>query len=209
MPVTTEELLELDPRECGVEEFCDRLFDYLGHAGQTMYDETVTQLEHGLQCAALAEQDGHGQALQVAALLHDIGHLVLDEHDERDDFLETDQRHEVVGARLVTAWFGAEVGGPVALHVPAKRYLVAIDPSYANGMSQASVRSLEVQGGPMTDDEISAFEQRPHYAGAVQLRRWDDRGKVADAGVPGLEHWRPAVIDSLQTHHQTPSDSDS
>jgi phosphonate degradation associated HDIG domain protein len=199
MPVTTAEVLDLDPQQLGPDAFCDALFDYLADAGQTMYDETVTQLEHGLQCAALAEREGQGRALQVAALLHDIGHLVLDEHDERDDFLEVDQRHEVVGARLVTAWFGAEVGGPVALHVPAKRYLVATDPAYAAGLSQASIRSLEVQGGPMTADEIRAFEQLPHQAEAVQLRRWDDRGKVRGADVPPLEHWRPALLFLLST----------
>lgn len=197
MPVTTEQLLALDPRECGADPFCDQLFEYLEEAGQTMYDETVTQLEHGLQCAALAHREGYGPELQVAALLHDIGHLVLDEHDDRDDFLETDQRHEVIGAHLVTRWFGAQVGGPIALHVPAKRYLVATDSSYADGLSDASVRSLRVQGGPMTVAEIAAFERRPHHVEAVQLRRWDDLAKVAGAEVPSLEHWRSAVLELL------------
>ena len=198
MPVTTEQLFALDPQECGVESFCDRLFAYLAEAGQTMYDETVTQLEHGLQCATLAHGEGHGPELQVAALLHDIGHLVLDEHEECDDFLETDQHHEVIGARLVTKWFGARVGGPIALHVPAKRYLVATDSSYADGLSDASVRSLQVQGGPMTAEEIVAFEKRPHHTEAVQLRRWDDRAKVAGAEVPPLAHWRSAVLELLR-----------
>ncbi|WP_083883823.1 HD domain-containing protein [Nocardia higoensis] len=187
----------LDAATLGPDAFCDALFAYLETTGQTMYDETVTQLEHGLQCAALAEAEGHGPKLQIAALLHDIGHLMLDEHDDRDDFLETDLRHEIIGARLVTRWFGPEVGGPIALHVPAKRYLVATDPEYANGLSASSVRSLAVQGGPMNAAELEAFRQTPYYAEAVLVRRWDDLAKVADLTTPPLEHWRGAITHLL------------
>lgn len=197
MPTTTEDLLALDPATVSPDEFCDRLFGYLRENGQSMYDEAVTQLAHGLQCAALAEEAGYAAEAQVAALLHDLGHLVLDEHDERDDFLAEDQQHEIVGARLVTRWFGAEVGAPVALHVAAKRYLVAVDPGYFAGLSQASIRSLEVQGGPMSEDEVERFARRPHADLAVELRRWDDLGKVPGAAVPDLEHWRPAVVSCL------------
>lgn len=201
MSITTDELLALDPTTMGAEDFCDALFGYLADAGQTMYDETVTQLEHGLQCAALAEQAGFDSRLQVAALLHDLGHLLLDEHDGHDDFLDEDLRHEIIGAHTVTRWFGQPVGGPVALHVPAKRYLVTVDPTYAAGLSESSVRSLEVQGGAMTEREVTDFEAQAHHRDAVKLRRWDDQGKVGGAVVPGLEHWRTAVVDCLVAAH--------
>lgn len=191
MNVSTHDLVGLDPDTVSPDEFCDRLFGYLEEAGQGTYDEAVTQLEHGLQCAALAEEAGHGPAAQVAALLHDLGHLVLGEPETED--AEADERHEIVGARLVTRWFGSEVGAPVALHVAAKRYLVAVEPDYLAGLSPASVRSLELQGGPMAAEEAERFADRPHSELAVELRRWDDLGKVPGADVGDLERWRHAV----------------
>jgi phosphonate degradation associated HDIG domain protein len=174
------------------EAFCETLFDFLTHAGQTRYDETVTQLEHALQTAALAKP--HGNIAVVAALLHDICHLLLDEHDTQTDFLNQDLRHEIVGARFLNRWFGPDVATPVALHVKVKRYLVAADAEYAAALSDASTRSLGIQGGPMNATEVERFRTLPHAELAILLRRWDDRAKQADALVPGLSHWREAVI---------------
>ena len=199
MTTTANDIQHLDPAKVGIQRFCDSLLEFLDTAGHSQYDESVTQLEHGLQCAALADTAGFRPAAQIAALLHDVGHLLLDEHAGHDDFLDADLRHEIVGARLLTRWFGAEVGEPVALHVPAKRYLVAIDPTYTSLLSQSSIRSLEVQGGPMNAKEIVAFEKRPHHKLAVQLRRWDDHGKVAGASTPALEHWRTTIVTLLQS----------
>lgn len=202
MTVTTAELTAAGPAQLGAEKFCDLLFDYLETTGQTMYDKTVTQLGHGLQCAFLAESEDQPAELQVAALLHDIGHLMLDEHDQNSDFLDTDLRHEIVGAHVLGRWFGQSVAGPVALHVPAKRYLVATDPTYRDGLSESSIRSLAVQGGPMTAEEAAAFEKLPHAAEAVAVRRWDDLGKAPNLAVPPLEHWRSAVVTLLEGQQQ-------
>lgn len=204
---TTHDILALDPAQVTPDEFCDELFAYLETSGQSMYDETVTQLEHGLQCAYLAESAGYTMAIQVAALLHDIGHLLLDEHSQRADFLDGDMRHEVVGARILTRWFGPEVGSVVALHVPAKRYLVAIDDTYRTRLSESSMRSLAVQGGAMTDDEATAFAALAHSELAVELRRWDDLGKVRGGRTPGLEHWRSAVVATLLKSSADETDS--
>lgn len=202
---TTQQILDLDPLQTTTDEFCDRVFAYLRAAGQTMYDESVTQIEHALQCAYLAEAAGYGAAVQVAALLHDIGHLLLDEHDQQDDFLADDRRHEIIGARLLTKWFGADLASVVALHVPAKRYLVTTDDTYRARLSDASIRSLAVQGGPMTDDEASAFAALPHSRLAVELRRWDDLGKVRGGTVPELEHWRAAMVATLDRSATIPT----
>ncbi|KPM50894.1 hypothetical protein ACG83_38325 [Frankia sp. R43] len=169
------------------------MFAYLTAVGQSQYDETVTQLEHARQTAALAEADGYDQPAQVAALLHDIGHLLLDEHDAHRDFLVEDLHHEIVGARYLTRWFGPDLGAPAALHVKAKRYLVATDPAYANSLSEASTRSLRVQGGPMTGKEVDDFLRLQHADLALALRRWDDNAKRVNVAVPELGHWRPAV----------------
>ena len=178
----------LDP-----DDLCDELFELLEHEGATRYDEEVSQLDHALQSAALAEAHGAVESLQIAALLHDIGHLLLGEHDGRSSFLDEDLRHEAVGARLLAQWFGATVSGPVALHVKAKRYLVSTDPAYGETLSLASTRSLELQGGVMDATEIEAFRARPYADAAIALRQWDDSAKVAGAEVPDLAHWSGVV----------------
>lgn len=191
--MSSTDVTTLDPGQLGADAFCDALFAYLTEAGASRYDEVVTQLEHALQSAWLAEQEGFDEAAQVAALLHDLGHLILDEFNSNGEFLHTDLRHEVVGARVVTGWFGQAVGAPVAMHVAAKRYLVAVEPAYADGLSPASTRSLALQGGPMSAAEVTRFESAPHHRVAVALRRWDDAAKVPGLPTPDLEHWRPAI----------------
>lgn len=165
--------------------------------GGSQYDEVVTQTAHGLQCGALAMAAGADDATVVAAFLHDIGHLLLNEHDNRDDFLETDLHHEQVGARFLANWFGEDVLAPIRLHVPAKRYLCGVEPSYHDGLSDASVRSLVVQGGPMTDTEIAQFDALDYSEHAVALRRWDDGAKVANAPTPDLEVFEQLVAGAV------------
>lgn len=165
------------------------LFGLWSEPGNERYDEVVSQSEHALQCAALAEADGAGPELQVAALLHDVAHL----WENEDEFRDTDLAHEVVGARWLIEWFGNAVAAPVALHVAAKRYLVAVEPAYADTLSPASVHSLKLQGGPMNADEVARFEANNHHAEAVRLRRWDDRAKDPSVKTPGSEQYREAI----------------
>jgi phosphonate degradation associated HDIG domain protein len=171
----------------------DSLFTLYAERGTTYYDETVTQTEHALQSAALAEHEGAHTELVVAALLHDIGHLLIDEHAGHAGFLADDQLHERIGAAVLGRWLPPAVTGPIALHVPAKRYLVTTDPDYAASLSAASTRSLAVQGGPMDHPEATTFSQRRYAHEACQLRRWDDRAKTAGLKSPPFEHYRPVV----------------
>ncbi len=160
----------------------DEIFSlYASPAALRMYDEAVTELEHALQAATLAHADGAPSHLIAAALLHDVGHLVGDDNVTLDDQLTEDFHHERIGARYLTRWFGADVTAPVALHVAAKRYLCAVEDDYLAGLSPSSTRSLELQGGPMSDEEIETFERLPHHVEATLVRRWDDAAKV-----PGL-----------------------
>ena len=133
----------------------------------------------------------------VAALLHDVGHLVEDVPDDIADW-KVDARHEEVGARWLATRFAPEVHQPVRLHVPAKRYLCAIDPGYLAQLSPASVRTLELQGGPMSASEVAAFRQEPFCSAAVRVRRWDDQGKQPGLTTPGLAHYR-SLIEALAT----------
>jgi [1-hydroxy-2-(trimethylamino)ethyl]phosphonate dioxygenase len=156
------------------------------------FGEAVTETEHALQSAHLAEVAGADPELVAAALLHDIGHLF---HDLGEDAADrgTDARHEDGGAAWLGRHFGPAVADPVRLHVAAKRYLCAVELAYLAGLSPASRRSLVLQGGPFSTDEQAAFRREPHWERAVALRRWDDAAKVPGLAVPGLEHYRPLL----------------
>ncbi|HKI32926.1 MAG TPA: HD domain-containing protein [Gemmataceae bacterium] len=153
------------------------------------FGESVSQAAHALQSAHLAEQAGADDALVVAALLHDVGHLL---HGLSEDVAERgiDGRHEQGGADWLARHFGPAVSEPVRLHVAAKRYLCAVEPLYFAGLSPASRRSLDLQGGPFDADGVRAFEAGQHFRDAVRLRRWDDEAKVPGLAVPGLDHYR-------------------
>jgi predicted HD phosphohydrolase len=156
------------------------------------YDgEPVDQLEHALQCAALGrvhapDDDG----FIAAALLHDIARAPAVAGIPYDGPRE---HHGEAAARWLTPRVGGRVAWLAEQHVPAKRYLVATDPAYANGLTEVSARTLIAQGGPMSDDEVAAFERQPDWELAVQLRRIDDRGKVPGADVPGITEYRPLL----------------
>ena len=173
----------------------DRLFAERG--GGEYHGEAVTQLEHALQSAHMAEADARPAEWIAAALLHDVGHLL---HGHGEDYLEhgINDRHEDLGARFLARAFGPDVTEPIRLHVPAKRYLCAARPGYFATLSPASVRSLELQGGPMSADEARAFEAHPHFAAAAAVREYDDRAKVVGLAAPPFAHFRKYLEASLR-----------
>jgi gamma-butyrobetaine dioxygenase len=171
----------------------DQIFSTFRERGAGAYlGEPVSIAEHSLQSAYLAEQDGAHSTLVAAALLHDYGHLI---HDLPEDSAEhgVDTAHEDVAHAFLGRHFGPEVVEPIRLHVAAKRYLCAVDPSYVAELSPASIVSLELQGGPYDAREVAEFEKSAHAEDAVRLRRYDDAAKVAGAPTPELEHFRPAL----------------
>jgi gamma-butyrobetaine dioxygenase len=150
--------------------------------------ERVSQLEHALQCALFARESGAAPALLAATLLHDVGHVLTGGEREMAE-AGIDARHEDSGAAHLAQWFGPEVTEPVRLHVAAKRYLCAVDPGYFARLSPASVRSLELQGGPMGQDQAARFAALPFAQDAVRLRHWDEQGKVVGLKTPDLAHF--------------------
>jgi phosphonate degradation associated HDIG domain protein len=157
----------------------------------------VNQLQHALQAAALAEQNGEPASMIVAALVHDIGHMV---HDLGEDPAKdgVDDLHEQRGAEFLALHFGPEVVEPVRLHVPAKRYLCAVDPAYFSKLSDDSVRSLALQGGPMNSSEVSDFERLPFANEAIRLRRLDEAAKDPKAETAPVTHFMRYVDEVLR-----------
>jgi phosphonate degradation associated HDIG domain protein len=157
--------------------------------GGSMYGgEGVTQLEHALQAAALAEASGADAATISAALLHDVGHVLHNLPDDAPD-KGIDDVHEELGYRWLSKHFGPAVSEPVRMHVDAKRYLCAAEPGYQELLSPPSVQSLMLQGGPFTPEEAREFERHPQFEQAIVVRRWDDEAKVPELVTPDLQHF--------------------
>jgi len=171
----------------------DELLALYGRRGAVAYfGEAVSVTEHGLQCAHFASSAAAPPTLIVAALLHDVGHLIDAAPADISEWT-ADACHELSGARWLAARFGPQVSEPVRLHVAAKRYLCAIDAGYGRFLSPASVRTLQLQGGVMSPAEIAAFELQPHHLEAVHVRRWDDGAKVAGLARPDFRHYVPLL----------------
>ncbi len=161
---------------------------FVGRATRRYGLSEINQLQHALQAATLAEADGAPPATVLAALLHDVGHMV---HDLGEDPAGRgiDDVHEELGARWLAERFGPEVSEPVRLHVAAKRYLCAVESDYFSKLSPDSVRSLGLQGGPMSAGEIETFRRHPQHAEAVRLRRYDEAAKDPRASTPDFDHF--------------------
>jgi predicted HD phosphohydrolase len=158
--------------------------------GRHTYDESISQLDHALQCAALAGASSAPDALVAAALLHDVGHLLaLRDGVRPDGAVDEDLAHEARGARWLAGLFPPSVTGPIALHVTAKRYRCTVDPDYRDGLSAGSERSLVRQGGLLDPEELARFEAHPTHEDAVELRGWDDAGKIEGLVVADLRSY--------------------
>ncbi|MFB2833061.1 phosphonate degradation HD-domain oxygenase [Floridanema evergladense] len=164
-----------------------KIVEILRSRGDRQYGgEAVSQLEHALQCATLARDCGASNELVIACLLHDFGHLV---HSLGEDGLQTglDDRHEYRVIPWLRPLYSEAVTEPIRLHVQAKRYLCAVEPSYFASLSPASQQSLILQGGIYSPEEAAAFISLPFAEDAVQLRRWDEQAKIPGQVTPSLE----------------------
>ena len=159
---------------------------YARRGPDAYFGERVSMTEHALQTAYFAEQAGAPEALVLAALLHDIGHLLGRLPADIGDWT-ADAHHETLGARWLARRLPAEISEPVRLHVAAKRYLCATDAGYLAKLSPASVHTLKLQGGPMPASAVADFERERYFRDAVLVRRWDDEGKVAGLRTAPLE----------------------
>ena len=176
------------------------LSDIFGHSGAQQYlGEPVTMAQHMLQAASLADQKGHSKTVIAAALLHDIGHFTNDFGTfSMEDTL--DLKHEVYGAKVLAPFFPEKVTQCVHHHVSAKRYLCATRLEYFSQLSDASVHSLKLQGGPMSADEVTEFETNPHLKEIIQVRLLDDTGKIAGITTRPFAYFE-TVLQTLVDEH--------
>lgn len=167
-----------------------RVVELWGHDGiDQHYGESVSLRDHMLQAAAVADDSGAPDPLVIAALLHDVGHL-------REPDVDPDQRnrdHAEMGHAALADVFPPDVTEPIRLHVAAKRHLVAREPAYRDELSAASIHTLRLQGGPLSEADQQDFLADPHHEAALRLRRWDEAAKDAGKLVPGLDHYQARI----------------
>jgi len=180
-------------------QIADEIFDmYRDYGGEEYAGEKVSQLEHMVQAAQLAEEEGYDEEVILAAFLHDIGHIseAATGENEMDGFGIKD--HEAIGADFLREkGFSKKVARLVESHVEAKRYLTVRDPAYYAQLSEASKKTLEYQGGPMTEEEAKAFEQYPLFEMIIKMRKWDEQAKIEGQPLPDLERYREMMYRHL------------
>jgi phosphonate degradation associated HDIG domain protein len=153
---------------------------------EAYFGERVTQHQHAVQAAHCAVEAKADDELVVAALLHDIGHLLGGDFHAEIGVIDHDQS---CVEWLKTRGFSPRLIALVSGHVSAKRYLVTVRPGYFEKLSESSVRTLALQGGPMSAEEVRAFEEGPYFKDLLRLRSWDEQAKDPDAVVPGLDRY--------------------
>lgn len=164
----------------------EKLFRDHGHIAYA--GEGVSQMEHALQAARLAEEARAPIELVTAAFLHDLGHL-LNLQGETPTKRGIDDQHQYFAIPFLRPLFRPPVIEAIRLHVDAKRALCALDPEYYETLSQDSRRSLTLQGGIFSKEETQAFLAKPHAEDAMQVRRWDDGAKVPGTVTPPISHY--------------------
>ncbi|CUH62485.1 MAG: HD domain-containing protein [Pseudomonadota bacterium] len=178
-------------------EFLASIFERRG--AEEYLGEPVTMGEHMLQGATIAEQNNQPDEIIVGALLHDIGHFTSEFGTFTMDDTE-DRHHEDAGAEVLEQFFPTVVTDCCRYHVAAKRYLCATKPSYFDRLSEASIHSLNLQGGPMSAEEVAEFEKNPNLKEIIAVRYLDEAGKIADMETPDFRHFAPRVQRLVDAH---------
>ncbi|MVO16940.1 (R)-1-hydroxy-2-trimethylaminoethylphosphonate oxygenase [Parasedimentitalea huanghaiensis] len=186
---------ELTPQN--IVAFLGSIFERCGD--EEYLGEPVTMGEHMLQGATIAEQNGQPEEIIVGALLHDIGHFTSEfgtfsMMDTKDRF------HEEAGAEVLKQFLPSVITDCVRYHVAAKRYLCATKPEYFNRLSEASVHSLNLQGGPMEPAEVAEFAMNPNLKQIIAVRYLDEAGKRTDMETPDYWHFAPMVQRMVDRH---------
>lgn len=197
------------------------IVDLLLARGESDYiGEPISQLAHSLQAAHFASISGEADDLTiVAALLHDIGQFLPASEairiagqaaaQDMKDGAKAQSKvgpdsgsvgragHEMIGQTyLAELGFHPKVCSLVGAHVTAKRYLCATEEGYYEALSDASKRSLKMQGGPFTAQEIDNVKREmgeDWCKEMCRLRKWDDSSKVVGLEVKGAAAYEAMI----------------
>jgi phosphonate degradation associated HDIG domain protein len=182
------------------ENIVDFIADIFERRGAEEYlGEPVSISAHMYQSAHLAEEEGASEELIVAALLHDIGHFTNEFPDNAAE-LGIDSHHDRAGAAVIAPYFPKIVTDCVRHHVSAKRYLCAVDPAYFSKLSEASVLSLKLQGGPMTESAARKFSKNNDVEAIVRVRKWDDEAKIPGKKTEKFDYFAPMIQRIVDSH---------
>lgn len=167
------------------------VFDLYRKFGQEDYiGEPVSQIEHMSQSAQIAENEGHDEEVILAAFFHDIGHLCVNQGEVKTMDGYGVLSHEKIGADFLRMLgFPERIAKLVENHVQAKRYLTYRHPAYFEKLSEASRKTLEFQGGKMTEEEAVAFETDPLFELSLKMRTWDEMAKEENVPLPDLDNY--------------------
>ncbi len=174
---------------------------FIRRGGEEYLGEPVTMAEHMLQGATIAEANNKSDEVIAGVLLHDIGHFIGEFGTFTMDDTQ-DRHHEASGAEILAPFFPAVITECVRHHVAAKRYLCATRPTYFGKLSPASVHSLNLQGGPMNDEEVAEFANNPYLDEIIQVRYLDEAGKEADMNTHDFAHFMPMLQRLVDSHRQ-------
>ncbi len=180
---------------------------YKSHGGNEYAGEKVTQLQHMLQAAELARQGGYDDEMILAAFLHDIGHICVAAYVTNTMGNFGIVNHEKIGAQFLRKrGFSERVALLVENHVAAKRYLTFKYPEYFDGLSEASKKTLEYQGGKMNADEAILFEQDELFEDYINMRRWDEMAKEEALFInASLTYYHQLLTSHLETQFSSNS----
>jgi len=186
--------------ERSYKQIANEIMDLYERFGDADYDgEPVSQTSHMIQCAMEAMAGGEDEELVLGSFLHDIGHLLKHVSPTEDMGNYGVANHEGLGAQyLKEKGFSKRVCAMVENHVNAKRYLVAADETYQSKLSEASLQTLQWQGGPMHESEILTFEQHPFFEDIIKVRLWDEKAKQPDAVLLPLSHFKTLITEYLK-----------
>jgi 2-amino-1-hydroxyethylphosphonate dioxygenase (glycine-forming) len=171
---------------------------YEMYGDQEYIGEPISQIEHMSQSAQLAIESNYDDEVVLAAFFHDIGHICVSKNKENDMHGYGTKSHEKIGAEyLREKGFSEKIAKLVENHVQAKRYLTFKNPGYYYDLSEASKKTLELQGGKMTASEASNFEKNPLFSLSIKLREWDEQAKEVNLPLINLERIKVMALANL------------
>ena len=186
-----------DLNATNIVDFIGSIFEKRGD--EEYLGEPVTMGQHMLQGATMAEKSREPDEIIIGTLLHDIGHFTSEFGTFSMEDTE-DRYHEDAGAAVLEQFFPKIITDCCRHLVAAKRYLCATNPEYFQKLSTASIHSLNLQGGPMSEAELKDFEKNPNLKKILKVRLYDDAGKIPDMITPSFWHFAPLVQKMVDSH---------